>query len=294
MTELRYARLDERGVVAVEGPDAVAFLQGLVSNDVRRLAPERTLYAALLTPQGKFLHDFFLFRMGEAILIDCEGARRGDFMRRLGIYKLRSKITLVGRDDLAMFALFGDGAAAAIGLAAEAGAAAPLDGGIACVDPRMAAAGVRALLTAAGAEDVLENCGFAPADAAVYDRHRLTLGLPDGSRDMEVEKATLMESGFDSLNGIDWGKGCFMGQELTARTRYRGLVKKRLTPVAVEGPPPPPGTPVTLDGRDAGELRSALDGLGLALLRLESLQEATASGASFVAGEARLRPRDAA
>jgi folate-binding protein YgfZ len=122
------------------------------------------------------------------------------------------------------------------------------------------------------------------------------LGLPDGSRDLVVDKSILLESGFDELNGVDWKKGCYVGQELTARTKYRGLVKKRLVPVALDGPPPPPGTPVTLADREAGELRSAAateDGaVGLALLRLESLAEADKAG-GMRAGGVRVTPAKA-
>jgi hypothetical protein len=119
---------------------------------------------------------------------------------------------------------------------------------------------------------------------------RLTLGVPDGSRDLVVEKSILLESGFDELNGVDWQKGCYIGQELTARTKYRGLIKKRLLPVTIAGPLPAPGTPVLLGTEDAGEMRSASDGMGLALLRLEALGAASAEK-PLTAGQARLTPR---
>jgi folate-binding protein YgfZ len=126
-----------------------------------------------------------------------------------------------------------------------------------------------------------------PADVVVYDYDALRIGLgaPDGSRDLEVERSPLLENGFDELHGIDWDKGCFMGQELTARTKYRALIKKRLLPVAIEGPAPEPGTQITAEGKDAGVLRSSVDGVGLALLRLDRLD------APLVAGEARLIPK---
>jgi folate-binding protein YgfZ len=112
---------------------------------------------------------------------------------------------------------------------------------------------------------------LAEADFVAYDRHRLALGIPDGSRDMVPEKSILLECGFDELRGVDWQKGCYVGQELTARTKYRGLIKKRLFPVRIDGAVPAPGTVVTLDGKEAGEMRSAQDGLGLALLRLDAV-----------------------
>jgi hypothetical protein len=131
---------------------------------------------------------------------------------------------------------------------------------------------------------LLGDAGIAEAGFDIYDRLRLSLGIPDGSRDLVLEKSILLEAGFDELNGVDWQKGCYIGQELTARTKYRGLVKRRLMPVEIEGPPPLPGTIVTMDGREVGEMRSSLDGLGLALRRIEPVRE----GKRLAAGEASL------
>ncbi len=114
--------------------------------------------------------------------------------------------------------------------------------------------------------------------------------MPDGSRDLVVEKAILLEAGFDELHGVDWDKGCYMGQELTARTKYRALIKKRLLPVKVEGTLPPPGTAIMLDGQDAGEIRSGRGDLALALLRLEAVEQAASAAAPLKAGAATVTP----
>ncbi len=288
--------LESRGVLRLSGADARSFLQGMISNDVGRLAPDRALWAAFLTPQGKYLHDFFLLQPSptsageDTILLDCEAARRDDLRRRLGLYKLRAKVSIEDATaDYRIAVLFGDAALASLGLPDEAGRAAPFAGGIAWVDPRLAEMGARALLPATTARAALSEAGFAAADLAAYDALRIGLGLPDGSRDLEVDKALLLENGFDELHGLDWQKGCYVGQELTARTKYRGLVKKRLLPVQIVGPVPAPGTPVMQAGKEAGVMRSAVAGLGLALLRLEQL-EAAADGV-LTAGEARLTPR---
>ena len=292
MTDASYGLLPDRGLIAVEGDDARAYLQGLISNDVNRVGPERAIYAAFLTPQGKYLFDFFVVERGAQLLLDCEAARLPDFLRRLKMYRLRSRVELSDQTEgSAVAALFGPGAVAAVGLAEDAGRARPFAAGVAYVDPRLAAAGARAVLPRAEAEAALAATGLARAEAADYDRFRLGLGLADGSRDLVVEKSTLLESGFDELNGIDWDKGCYMGQELTARTRYRGLVKKRLVAVDVDGPLPQPGTPIRLDEREVGEMRSGRDGLGLALMRVEAMQRGLAAGAPFTAGQARLTPR---
>lgn len=290
MPDAAFVLAEDRGVLAVEGPDARAFLQGLVSNDVVRVAADQAIYAALLTAQGRYLHDFFIAALGGTLLVDCEAARRDDLKRRLAMYRLRAKVAIADATDrLAVALIYGTQVLERLGLPARPGAARALADGLVYVDPRLDCLGARALLPRAAAARILAAHGFAPGSAASYDRLRLSLGVPDGSRDLPVEKAILLENGFDELNGIDWNKGCYIGQELTARTKYRGLVRKRLMPVQIEGPAPAPGTAITLDGQEAGEMRSAANGFGLAMIRLEQLQK-LAPGAALAAGEARLTP----
>ena len=273
MPDACFSLLDDRGVFAVSGADRRGFLQGLVSNDVDKVGPEQARYAALLTAQGKYLHDFMMIEFGEAIWLDAEAGRLSDLKRRLSIYRLRAKATLDERPDFAVAAVFGKGALAAMGFSEELGAARPFASGVAFVDPRLAALGVRCILPRTDIRSALEGAGLAEADFPAYDRLRLGLGVPDGGRDLVPEKSILLEAGFDELNGVDWQKGCFIGQELTARTKYRGLIKKRLMPVESDGPALVPGTIVTADGREVGEMRSSRDGLGLALLRIEAFVE---------------------
>jgi folate-binding protein YgfZ len=288
MTQRSCVLLGDRAVLEIAGADRRDFLQGLVSNDVAKVSDARAVYAALLTAQGKYLHDFFIAAVGDAFLLDAEAARLADLKRRLGLYKLRAKVTLADAGDrFIVAAAFGRDALDALHLPAEPGAAVPFAGGLAYVDPRLAELGARLLLPRSAGLASLEAAGFRPAQSYVYDQLRLSLGVPDGSRDLVVEKAILLESGFDELNGVDWQKGCYIGQELTARTKYRGLIKKRLLPVAIEGPLPAPGTPVMLGTEDAGEMRSASGRTGLALLRLEALGEVSAEK-PLTAGAARL------
>jgi folate-binding protein YgfZ len=286
MTERSFVLLPQRGLIAVGGADRRSFLQGLISNDIEKASPSRVIHAALLTAQGKYLHDFFIAESGETLLIDGEAARLADLQRRLGIYRLRAKVTLAPADPaLGVFAAFGEGALAALALPEEAGATAPFAGGIAFVDPRLPALGSRLIVGREEGAAALRQTGFAESDFAAYDRLRLAAGVPDGSRDLVLEKSILLESGFDELNGVDWQKGCYVGQELTARTKYRGLVKKRLVPVRVEGELPAPGTAVRRGGEEVGEIRSGCDGMALALLRLEAMAagDLEAEGARLVA-----------
>jgi folate-binding protein YgfZ len=283
--------LDHRALLVVGGPDRAAFLQGLISNDIAKATTERAIYASLLTAQGRFLHDFFIVAVGDAYWLDVEAARRDDLKRRLTMYKLRSKVTLETPDDRTIVALTGAGAATALGLGADPGSAAPLAGGVVFVDPRLAALGLRAIVPPDG-RAAITAAGFAAGDLAAYDHARAALGVPDGSRDLPVERALLLENGFDELNGVDWKKGCYVGQELTARMKYRALVvRKRLMPVRIEGPAPEPGAAVMLGDQEAGEIRSVHGDVGLALMRLEQVEEAARDGRALVAGAATIVPR---
>jgi folate-binding protein YgfZ len=287
MSTGHYIILEARGLLRVAGPDARSFLQGMVSNDVTKVGPGRTVWSAFLTPQGKFLHEFFMTEEPgagpDSLWLDCEAARLDDLRSRLKRYKLRANIELTDiSPEHAVAAIFGSSALEALGLPAEIGAAKTFGAGVAYVDPRLAGLGARAVLPRAEAQAALEGAGLAAATQSDYDALRIGLGVPDGSRDLEIERSPLLENGFDELHGVDWDKGCFMGQELTARTKYRALIKKRLVPVTIEGPAPEPGTQVTAAGKNAGVLRSSVDGVGLALLRLEHLE------APLLAGEAQL------
>ncbi len=245
-----FVRLPNRAVLRLSGADRLTFLQGLVSNDVNAIAPSHAVYSCLLTPQGKFLHDFFLYADGESLLIDCEADRHADLAQKLKMYKLRSKIE-IAEVEFSVFAIFG----------AEPSA-------IQASDPRAPTLGTRLLLSAGEAPKALSEISF---DA--YDRLRITLAVPDGSRDMEIGKAILLENNIDLLNGVAWDKGCYTGQELTARTKYRGLIKKRLMPVRIDGPLPDTGTPLVADGIEVGEMRSSNGDIGLASMRFEAVRK---------------------
>jgi folate-binding protein YgfZ len=244
------ALLPARGVIEIDGDDRVAFLQGLVSNDVALAAPGRAVWAALLTPQGKWLADFFILSDGASLLLDVERAQVDMLVQRLTRFRLRARVALSDLSGrLHVHVAWG-------------GFPAGLAGMVAAPDPRLPEAGWRILSPG----PLVAN-----ATAEAWDAHRLELGLPDGSADLESEKTVLLEAGFDELHGVSWDKGCYLGQELTARTKYRGLVKRRLVPVAIHGPLPPWGMPITRDGVEVGAMRSGRAGQGIALLRLEAI-----------------------
>jgi folate-binding protein YgfZ len=266
MTVLQFSLLAHRSVIAVGGADRIEFLQGLISNDTTKVAPGHAIWAALLTPQGRFLNDMFVADGGDdTLLLETERERAPALARKLTLYKLRSKVTVEDRSAaIEVAAVFGAGAQKLL----------PISGAIAFADPRLAELGVRVLAPTGTASALLQARGIAEASLETYDALRLESGVPDGSRDLKIEKALLLENGFDELNGVDWKKGCYMGQELTARTKYRALVRKRLFPVSVEGALPAPGTSVYLDGQEVGELRSGSGQRALALLQTEAARSA--------------------
>lgn len=278
MSALQFSLLPHRSVIAVGGPDRVEFLQGLISNDTTKVAPGSAIWAALLTPQGRFLNDMFVADGGnDTLLLETERERAPALAKKLGLYRLRSKVTVEDRGaTMEVAAVFGHGADKVL----------PIEGATAFVDPRLADLGVRVLAPAGKAAALLAARGFAMAPLDAYDRLRLELGVPDGSRDLIVEKALLLENGFDELNGVDWQKGCYMGQELTARTKYRALIRKRLFPVRIEGALPAPGTSIHHDGQEVGELRSGSGSRALAMLRLDAVK----AGQKLTAGEVGVLP----
>ena len=247
MSKPYFVTLPNRGLITVTGADKISFLQGLVSNDVTKLPRQKIQYSCLLTPQGKFLHDFFLHHIDDdKILIECEGQNRAaDLHNRLSRYKLRSDVNLSLEENVQVFAL----------LNAEE---------TSHNDPRHYRLGKRVFDRPINA---LEE-GFIE-----WDKERILLGIPDGSRDMVVEKSTMLECGLDKFNAIDWDKGCWMGQELTARMKYRGLGKKHLRAIQFKTPPAPaPFTPLEINAKVIGEMRSSCADIGLALIKDEYLE----------------------
>lgn len=251
-----FARLKNRGLVHLEGEDRFDFLQALISNDVRLLESQPAFYACLLTPQGKFLHDFFVIKGDGFLLLDCEGgARAQDLYKRLTLYRLRAKVQISVEEENAVYAALPPASAPGY------------------PDPRHAAMGWRSFEMPQGLEEK-------PFEA--WDKHRIRLGIPDGSRDMVPEKSTLLECNIDRLNGISFKKGCYVGQELTARMHHRGLAKKHLYPVTGDNLPES-GSDLFIDGNLAGEMRSSCGDVGLALLKDDMLDRLQAASFALIA-----------
>jgi tRNA-modifying protein YgfZ len=263
------AMLEDRGVVSVSGADATGFLQGLLTNDVERLQPGEARYAALLSPQGKILFDMIVVRApGEepSYLIDCAAAQAADLAKRLGFYKLRARVAIADESaNHAVVAFWGDEPAS-------------VDGGLLYADPRDSRLGFRAILprpiaTAIGSEHVGE-----------YEGLRVAVGAPKGGLDFTYGDAFPHDANFDLLHGVDFDKGCYVGQEVVSRMKHRGTARKRVARVKLAGPAPAPGTPVLDRELAVGALGSSSGREALALIRLDRAEEAKAAGRALSAG----------
>ena len=266
----RAVLLEDRGILRLSGPDLPDFLQRLLTNAMPAGDGE-AIYSALLTPQGKFLFDFILVRDKDDILMDTERSRLPDLLKRLKLYKLRAKIDLTDETE----------GHAVIALLDESP---DPEGGFVYPDPRQDAMGRRAILPAASAEKSVSDAGYTLAGMDAYAKRRLEVGLPEAPYDVVPEKTFPLEANFDEMHAIDFKKGCFVGQEVTSRSKRRGNVRKRLVTCRVEGALPQPETPVRKGEREVGTVFSGAGERVIALLRLDALD------ADLMAGDSKLMP----
>jgi folate-binding protein YgfZ len=275
-----------RDLVDISGSDQRSFLQGLISQDVEKVTVDRSVYGTLLTPQGKYLHDFIIAARDSHLLFDAEPGRSEDLVARLSRFKLRADIGFEPRPDLAVFALFGDGATDLLSLTPNPGATTQIGDITAMVDPRSAPLGLRLVGPLESLQNFLTGLAATESDFDAYDQLRISLQVPDGSRDLDIEKSILLESNIDLLNGIDWEKGCYMGQELTARTKYRGLVKRRLLAFQADSNSAKSGDDVLSGDKVVGEVRSTNGDCFLASVRIDALDE---SGSALRVGNTKIQ-----
>jgi tRNA-modifying protein YgfZ len=262
------AVLKDRGVVEVSGPDAVKFLHNIVTNTISTLEPGEARFAALLAPQGKILFDFLVFAQdgedGRRLLLDCPKELVADLTRRLSMYKLRADVTIANRsDEVTALAIWGADGAPEIEALALA------------TDPRAPALGWRALVVGPRASD-------ASADEA-YEALRIEAGVPKGGVDFKYNDAFPHEANMDRLSGVDFKKGCFIGQEVVSRMKHRNTVRTRVTPFQAQGATPAQGARI-LDGEiEIGVIGSTKGSKGLALVRLDKAEAARAAGRATLA-----------
>jgi hypothetical protein len=277
---MQAALLPDRGVVKVDGADARRFLNGLLTTDIEALTPQAPRFAALLTPQGKILFDGIVAAVpaadGTALFIDCPRALAANLVERLIFYKLRAKATV---EDLSP----------TLGVLAAWDGTGTTDCGLVYRDPRLPALGLRVMLPPHLAAEAAGDLGATLVAPAAYEAHRIALGVPRGGLDFAYGDAFPHEADMDQLNGVDFAKGCYVGQEVVSRIEHRARARSRVVPVAYDGFAPEDGVAVMAGDRAVGTMGSAAAGRGLAMVRLDRVEDALAAGSALAAGGVTIR-----
>jgi tRNA-modifying protein YgfZ len=276
------ALLADRGVVKIAGEEARSFLHGLVSSDILELKPGAARFCALLTPQGKIIADFIATeapaRDGGGFFLDVPRERVKTLVDRLNLYKLRSHVMVEDLSEiLAVLAVWGGTVTTAFA-------------GLAYPDPRLPALGMRVMLPPHRAGAAAADLGATLVEADAYEAHRIALGVPRGGVDFGYGEAFPHEADMDQLGGIDFAKGCYIGQEVVSRMQHRGSARTRTVAIGYAGAAPQTGIAITAGERQVGTMGSAAGGRGLALLRLDRVAEAFSRGEELFAGTVPVRP----
>jgi tRNA-modifying protein YgfZ len=278
---MKAALLPDRGVVKVAGDDARNFLHGLFSADILKLTPGEARFGALLSPQGKILADFIVVEApaqdGGGFFLDAPRALANPLVAKLKVYKLRSRVIVEDLSDV-------------LGVLAAWDGNGKSTFGLAYADPRLPALGLRVILPAHRAADAAAGLGATLVDASTYDAHRIALGIPRGGVDFSYGDAFPHETDMDQLGGVDFAKGCYVGQEVVSRMEHRGIARTRAMTVRYDGAAPQAGVAVMAGERQVGTMGSAAAGRGLALLRLDRVADALAHGEPLLAGGVAIRP----
>ncbi len=236
--------LENRGLLLLQGEDVKHFLQGILTNDIEKLSPEKSLYAAILTPQGKFLYDFFLYDFEGGVLLEYYQPKTAEILKKLTMYRLRSKVQFTPLEGYSVVAAWGE----------EAGLA----------DPRDARMGTRYVTN-----QPPENT----ASAAAYHARRIGFTIPEMPNDLVSEESFPLPYNMEEINAIDYKKGCYVGQEVTARTKYRGNIRKKIYTLKFRGEAPRAGEPIRVEDKMVGIMLSGVGNIGLAQLEIESAEK---------------------
>jgi tRNA-modifying protein YgfZ len=278
---MKAALLRDRGAVKVAGDDARNFLHGLVSADILELGPGTARFAALLTPQGKIIADFLIVEApapsGGGFFLDIPRSLAKPVVDKLNLYKLRARVMV---EDLSEV----------LGILAAWDGTATTNTGLRYADPRLSGLGLRVMLAPQRAAEAAAELGAALVNDSEYDSHRIALGIPKGGVDFNYSDAFPHEADMDQLGGVDFAKGCYVGQEVVSRMEHRGIARTRAVTVRYEGTAPAPGAAVTAGERQVGTMGSSADGHGVALLRLDRVADAFSRGERLVAGGVPLTP----
>ncbi|MEE2957236.1 MAG: hypothetical protein VX780_13975 [Pseudomonadota bacterium] len=292
MQDSHYVQLTNRGIISLTGSDTLAFLQGIVTNDVNFLSEKKAMFSTLLTPQGKYLVDFFIFKLGSAYYIDCKSNRIQDLIRRLKLYKLRANVKIKDiSENYRVYALSKKSIKKIPNLILQPGNMVRKDGGVVFVDPRLLEMGARGVIPTRKGTKFFENLGFTKGKISSYNLLRISLGVCEFNKNSPLDQSFPLELGFEELNGISFDKGCYVGQEVIIRIKNRSLLKKHLVSVTFCEGTPKPGIEITQEGTQVGVLYEVEANHGIAMVRLDALDLAFNKDKELKAGFHKILPK---
>ena len=263
MTTCNYVHLVYSKFISIKGEDRKEFLQDMITNDINKCIEDNPIYSCFLSPQGKFLADFFLINLGDSYLIEINEVYIENFIAKLNIYKLRSKVKISIEENYTSFVILnGD-----LKLNKEINY-------IEFTDPRCSNLGKKIIIKSNLKNNFVSNNNLIKADFKSYRELMIKNLVPDTTNDLKINKSLLLENNFDAINAIDWDKGCYVGQEITARMKYRALLKKSIRAVEIISGSMMPGNKIYYNNNIIGEIISCVNNLAIAMLKIEDANDA--------------------
>ena len=272
MNTNKYIILKNSKFIKISGPDSDVFLQGMITNDINKCSNTQAIYSAFLTPQGKFIADFFILKLDDGYLFEINSDQLKNLVDKLNIYKLKAKLNIEENNDYVSLTI--DMSNSLFNNLKEIGQLEKINNGYAFIDPRNKKLGLKVILKRDELRNFCLKYNLETDTLKNYDYKRIKLNIPDSSLDLEYNKSLLLENNFDNMNAIDWDKGCYVGQEITARMKYRSLLKKSLTKIIIIKGNVKSGDEIFLNNKKIGNISSINNDIGLAMMRIEDSKNA--------------------
>ena len=263
MTTCNYVHLVDSKFISIKGEDRNEFLQDLITNDINKCSKDNPIYSCLLSPQGKFLADFFIINLVDHYLIEINEMFVENFINKLNIYKLRSKININIEENYTSIVILNVDQIFKTDI-----------NYITCIDPRHSILGKKIIINTSLKDKFLSDNNLVKIDVKSYRELMIKNLIPDSTKDLKINKSLLLENNFDAINAIDWEKGCYVGQEITARMKYRALLKKNIRTVEIISGSIMPGNKIFYNNNTIGEIISCINNLGIAMLKIEDANDA--------------------
>ena len=291
MNDVYCTKLKDRSILSITGPDTLAFLQGIVTNDMEKLVEKKMQFSAILTPQGKYLYDFFIFSTSTDIFIDCQKDTVDALEKTLNMYRLRAKVEINNRRDaFSVFSIIRQQNEVKNSTEDQYENLNKFNEIMTSADPRLTQLGTRAIIPNKFENQIIPMHGFIEKNEIWYKHLQMSLGVADYMPNSVLRRYFPLELGFNELNAVSFTKGCYVGQEVTARMKVRNLVKKRLVPVSFQEEIPATGSNILSQGKGVGEILAVTNNQGLAMFRIEALNQALNEDRELLAENTLVKP----